>query len=195
MNRSTILSATLLFVLSFAAVVVVRLPTTSSSTAAQRINPAQSWNSSVDWLPSRESDYGDLVTQAEAAQRLPFPLPAVAYVPSNASLKSIYVSPKSTPLAQRYVIMVFTNGMLLEANPTITKIGWDAFVGLPGTTFKTVAVRGNPALAADPGDQVLSGGAIWHHQGSLAWQVGDVVFTIYGEYQVAELVKVAESMY
>ncbi|MDY7040045.1 MAG: hypothetical protein SVX38_04200, partial [Chloroflexota bacterium] len=60
--------------------------------------------------------------------------------------------------------------------------------------FVLTDVNGHAGIGTDPGDQNLGEGNIWHYPGSVSWQVGDLQVSVYGEYPMSELLKVAESM-
>lgn len=195
MKIRNILFTIALFFMSLAIGLVIQ--TTSVAPSANAVSggsTSSQKNIGIPWLPSQPSDYGDRVSVSEASTRLLFALPQATHLPNNEALTDVYVSPSSVQQDQRQVILQYSSGLLVEAAPVTTRVGWDSALGKPGTPFKTVSVNGLPALAAEPGDETIEGLGVWHRPGSIMWQNGKVLYTIYGEYPIKDLMGIAESI-
>jgi len=140
---------------------------------------------------------GDQVSADEAQARLPYPLPQIGYFPGNneETPSEIWVSPMTMSAAERSLALVYPSGIELIVHQESQSINFDTFLSEKGSPFVSVKVHGLSAIGAEPGDQVLMGGETWHHPGSVGWQEGILMFAVYGEYPLDELIKVAESVH
>ncbi len=136
---------------------------------------------------------GDLVSPEEAITRLPYFLPKVEYLPDGGRLSELWVSTITTPVGDRSLAMVFDNGITLIVHQERGSLNLDNLAAEP--PFQLVNVNDREGVGKNPGDQVLSDSSNWHYPGSVKWQVGNLVLTVYGEYSLEELIKVAESIH
>lgn len=193
MRRQYVYLGAVLFILSFSVGIGARL------LLAQDMTRPEPNEGSIDgslWYDPGWSAFADQVSASEAANRLPFDIPAVDYVPGNANLSEIYVSRVSVPREKRLLGMLFSNGLeiVVEQNRDNVSAKWGSILSESGSPFKEVQVNGAKALAAEPGDEPLSGGRSWHRTGSVMWQINRLVITVYGDFSVEELLQVAESL-
>ena len=139
---------------------------------------------------------GDQVSADEAQARLPYPLPQIGYFPGNKgeTPSEIWVSPTTMSATERSLAMVYPSGIKLVVHQDSQSISLDGILSEDGSPFVSVKVHGLPGVGLEPGDQVLEDGTTWHHPGSVQWQDGPLSFTVYGEYPLDELIKVAESV-
>jgi hypothetical protein len=141
--------------------------------------------------------HGDQVSTDEAQARLPYLLPQIGYFPGNneETPSEIWVSPTTMPATERSLALVYPSGIKLIIHQEPQRINFDTFLGEKGSPFVSVKVHGLPGMGAELGDQVLMGGGTWHHPRSVGWQDGTLMFAIYGEYPLDELIKVAGSVH
>ncbi|MGH2543081.1 MAG: DUF4367 domain-containing protein [Ardenticatenaceae bacterium] len=142
-------------------------------------------------MPLENPIPGELVSEQEAARPLPYALPGVGYLPEEGKVSEVWVSSGELPLDQRSLAMVFDNGITLIVHQEPTPLNFDSLAEAP---FQLVQVNNTPAVGKDPGDQQLRDGSTWHYEGSVNWQQGNLVLTVYGDYSLEELLKVAESI-
>lgn len=142
-------------------------------------------------LPIEEPIPGERVSEGEAAARLPYALPRVEYLPVKGDVREIWASPESVPADQRSLAIVFDNDITLIVHQDSMRLNFGALAQPP---FQRVQVNGLKGIGTDPGDQQLKNGATWHYPGSVQWQQDNLVLTVYGEFPLEELIKVAESI-
>lgn len=132
------------------------------------------------------------MTLKTARSRLPFAIPLPTYLPGDpdaAYLAEVWASEAGADIPS--LALVYGVGVTIIVQREINPTNWHNLAKPP---FVSISVNGYSGMGKDPGDQVLDDGRIWHYPGSVAWQVGDLQITIYGEYPMSELLKVAESM-
>jgi hypothetical protein len=155
--------------------------------------PRPSWQQSKAgyYIPPDRPIAGEKVTLSTARSRLPFAIPLPTYLPGDpdaAYLAEVWASEAGAEIPS--LALVYGVGVTIIVQREINPTNWHNLAKPP---FVSISVNGYSGMGKDPGDQVLDEG-IWHYPGSVAWQVGDLQVTIYGEYPMLELLKVAESM-
>lgn len=152
------------------------------------------------WQQSKAGNYivpdtpiaGEKVTLRTARSRLPFAIPLPSYLPGDPSaayLAEVWASESGSNIPSLALVYGVGVTVIVQREPHPTN--WHNLAEPP---FVSISVNGYPGIGKDPGDQDLGDGSIWHYPGSIAWQVGDLQLTVYGEYPMSELLKVAESM-
>ena len=138
---------------------------------------------------------GDKILENEAVTRLPFPLPRLTYVPGGGDLAEIWVSPLTVPITERSLALVFEGHVTFIAHQAGKPLNYQRLLAQePDLPFVLIQVNGVEGMGTNPGDQNLPDGTLWHYPGSVEWQREDLVLTVYGEYPLEELIKVAESV-
>jgi len=155
--------------------------------------PQPSWRRSVAgiYTPPDEPIAGERVTLQAAWARLPYTIPLPGYLPGDTEasyLAEVWVSPAESNFHS--LALVYSLGITIIVHQDPHPTNWSSLAESPFTLIK---VNGYTGIGKDPGDQDLDG-SIWHYPGSVSWQVGKFQITVYGEYPMSELLKVAESM-
>ncbi len=169
-------------------------PVGSLSPHSPTPTPRLSWQKTTSGLysPLDTPIGGEKVTLEVAQSRLPFSMPVPRYLPGDAAaayLAEVWVSPPEATL--RSLALVYGSGVTVIVHQETSPIDWSHVIEPP---FVPISVNGSAGMGADPGNQDLGDGRIWHYPGSVTWQVGSLKLKVYGEYPMSELLKVAESI-
>ncbi len=178
--------------LSAGATVPPVAPTDSS--VAPTATPRPSWKPSGagNYLPLDTPIAGEKVTLQTARSRVPFTLPLPGYLPGEptaAYLAEVWATSPGSEFSS--LALVYGAGITIIVHQGPNPADWS---NLSEPPFVSVRVSGNPGIGKDPGDEVLDDGSTWHYNGSVSWQAGAYQLSVYGEYPLSELLKVAESM-
>jgi hypothetical protein len=207
--RSIVLIAAPLFVLI--GLVLARVDSTGQT--------EPSFYLSKDWLPHHgfgdcyrsiwpfEYPYsGDGITLDEARRRVPFEIPLPGYVPGEADVTEVYVSPIATQPGFWQATLVYGNGIYIITHQEETTLSWDRCFADHPDIFRPVEVSGHPGLGADvvqaricvrhsPFEESECRDGPGPSPGLVEWQAGGLAIAIYSyDYPLAELLRVAESM-
>ena len=128
------------------------------------------------------------LTDAKAAA--PFAVLVPSYFPkTGVTLTGVYQIAGSASDLQ----LEFSDGTMLSYSMRSETPDWANSSVVKSGRGTVLAYRGVSALAVEPGDQVI-GGAPHHYKGTLEWIQGGVDYTLYTDYPVAELRKIADSL-
>lgn len=133
---------------------------------------------------------GEKVPFEVAQARIPWTIPLPRHTISNAELVEVWVSNENIPLQGRQVYLIYSNGLEISIWPE--EIQPDFSNEEP--PFQGLTVNGKPATGKDPGVAQVEGHGEVSYPGSVSWWTNGLSIHIYGDFPMAELLKVAESM-
>ena len=86
--------------------------------------------------------------------------------------------------------MIYANGLELSIWPASASPNYAAWEA----SFQTVNVHGSVGGAAEPGFQKVEGDRLQPYPASVSWWENGLVINLYGNFPLAELLKMAESV-
>lgn len=132
---------------------------------------------------------GEKVSMDVAQARLPWTIPLPTFQIGNTQLGEVWVSHEDIAPQERQVYLIYANGLEISIWPEAQSpdfSSWEA-------PFHAVKVKGISGVGTEPGVQKIEDEE-QKYPGSITWWQNGLVINIYGDFPLAELLKVAESM-
>jgi hypothetical protein len=153
---------------------------------------------------------GDRVSLSEGQRRVPFAIPLPSSMPASANLQEIYVSPADTLPQDRWVALLYSNGVQIFISQSSVPLNWEALRAEDPQLIHPILVKGQqgqgvePGLLtkcithyyspSDPGETRCEEGPE-HRPGHVMWQIQGLLIEVSSyNHSMQELLHIAESI-